>query len=95
MPFAITPHSDLEPLAEGVDHRDAHAVQPAGHLVAGVAAELSAGVQHGQHRLQGAAAGLRVHLAGDAPPVVLDRQASIWVDNNQYFITVPRKCLIN
>ena len=35
---------------QGVDHRDPHAVQAAGHLVAG-AAELAAGVQGGEHQL--------------------------------------------
>ena len=39
---------ELEPLAERVDDRDADAVQTAGDLVAG-AAELAAGVQHGEH----------------------------------------------
>ena len=40
---------DFEPRRQCVDHRDAHAVQTARHLVAALfAAELTAGVQHGQ-----------------------------------------------
>ena len=44
--LAVAAHIDGKPLGTGVDHRSAHAVQAAGHLVAGIlAAELAAGVQ--------------------------------------------------
>ena len=47
---AVAVDVELEPLGERVDDRDADAVQAAGHLVAG-AAELAAGVQHGEDDL--------------------------------------------
>ena len=45
-------HLDVEPAGQGVDHGDADAVQAAGDRVA-AAAELAAGVQHGEHDLDG------------------------------------------
>ena len=42
--------STIEPLGQRVDDRDADAVQAAGDLVA-LAAELAAGVEHGEHDL--------------------------------------------
>ena len=46
-------------------------MQTTGHLVA-AAAELAAGVQLGEHELDGGDALGRVHAGGDAAPVVLD-----------------------
>ena len=76
---AVTAHPDDEPLGQGVDHRGAHAVQAAGHLVAGIlAAELAAGVQHGidDGHCGNAHLGLDVHrnaaaVVGDLDDVVL------------------------
>src|SRR3712207_8804022 len=57
---------DLGPLGEGVDDRHSDPVQAAGHLVAG-AAELPAGVQHGEDDLGGRhVLVLRVEVDGDA-----------------------------
>ena len=44
VPVAV--YLEVEPLRERVDHRHAHAVQAAGHLVATAVAELAAGVQN-------------------------------------------------
>ena len=63
----MDPH--LQPLAQGVDHAGAHAVEAAGHLVA-AAAELAAGVEDGEHHLQGGQAGLGLDVHGDAAAVV-------------------------
>ena len=60
---------ELEPFGQRVDDRDADAVQAAGHLVAG-AAELAAGVQHGEHDLGRRLVVLRHDAHGDAAPVV-------------------------
>ena len=60
---------ELEPFGQRVDDRDADAVQAAGHLVAG-AAELAAGVQHGEHDLGGRLVVLRHDAHRDAAPVV-------------------------
>ena len=43
--FAVTAHCQLEHFRQRVDHRYAHAMQAAGHLV-GVVVEFAAGVQH-------------------------------------------------
>ena len=48
--MALAVDLDVEPRRQRVDDRDADAVQAAGHLVA-AAAELAAGVQHGEHDL--------------------------------------------
>ena len=53
--LAVAVDLDDESLGQRVDHRHADAVQTTGHLVA-VAAELAAGVQHGEHHLGGALA---------------------------------------
>ncbi len=49
--LALAPHLHLQPLGQGVDGRDADAVQAAGDLVA-AAAELAARVQLGHHHRQ-------------------------------------------
>jgi hypothetical protein len=58
-----------EVLGEGVHAGDADAVQTAGDLV-GVLVELAARVQHGHDDLQGGAFLLRMHVGGNAAPVV-------------------------
>ena len=52
---------EVEPLRQRVDDRDADAVQAAGDLVAAAVAELAAGVQDGQHDLDGRPALLLHH----------------------------------
>ena len=73
---ALLAHADVEPGRQGVDHRGADAVQATGDLVA-AAAELAAGVQLGEHELDGADALGRVHVGGDAAPVVLDADRAV------------------
>ncbi len=67
---------DVEPGGQRVDDRGADAVQATGDLVA-AAAELAAGVQLGEHELDGADALGRVHVGGDAAPVVLDADRAV------------------
>ena len=76
---AVLVDLDEQPLAERVDHADAHAVQTAGHLVA-LAAELAAGVQHGEHDLGRALALVRaggVRIDRNAATVVVDAAAAV------------------
>ena len=73
---ALLAHADVEPGGQRVDHRGADAVQATGHLVA-AAAELAAGVQLGEHELDGADALGGVHVGGDAAPVVLDADRAV------------------
>ena len=58
--LAVAADLQFQLLRQGVDHRDADAVQTAGDLV-GVVVELAAGMQHGQHHF-----GRRFALRSDA-----------------------------
>ncbi len=61
---------DLDAAGQGVDHRDADAVESAGHLVA-AAAELAAGVEDGENDLgRGEVVVLGMRLDGDSATVV-------------------------
>ena len=72
---AVAPDLDLQPLREGRDARDAHAVQPARDLV-GRVVELAAGVQHRQGHLHARLLLLLVQVHRDAAPVVGRRSPS-------------------
>src|SRR5439155_5616222 len=61
---------------QGVDDGDAHAVQAAGHRVP-PAAELAAGVEHGQHDLEGGPLLDRVQVDRDATAVVDHPDATV------------------
>ena len=80
---------DDEPRGQRVDHGDADAVQATGDLVA-AAAELAAGVQHGQrhgdrgHVLAGCGVG------GDAAAVVLDPDAAVGGEGEHDPVAVSR-----
>ena len=66
--LTVAPDLEIERLGQRVDHRDADAVEAAGHLVA-VVVELAAGVQHGQHDF-GRGLAARVAIHGNAAAVV-------------------------
>ncbi len=60
-----------QPGGQRVDHRDAHAVEPAGDLVPAALAELAAGVEHGQDHLGGRLVlGTSSESGGEAAAVV-------------------------
>ena len=69
-------HLDFEFGGQRIDHRDADAVEAAGHRV-GAVAELAAGVQGGEHGREGREFGLGVLVDGNAPSVVLDRYPAV------------------
>ena len=71
---------DAQPRGQGVDDRDADAVEAARHLVA-AAAELAAGVEHRVHDLERVLAG-RVPPDGHAAAVVLDGHLAVRVDRD-------------
>ena len=71
----------LQPFGKGVDHGRADAVQAAGHLVA-AAAELAAGMQHGEHHLQRGAARLLLDVHGNAAAIVGDGDGVAGVDGD-------------
>ena len=68
---AVAAYPHHQPFRQGVDHGCTHAVQAAGHLVAGIfAAELAAGVQHGVHNGDSRNAQLGLDVHGDAAAIV-------------------------
>ena len=77
---AVALDLDVQLLRERVHDGHAHAVQTAGHLVAAAVAELAAGVQDGQHDLEGGLALLLHGVDGDAAPVVDHRDRAVRVD---------------
>lgn len=82
------------PRGEGVDDRDAHAVQTTGDRVT-AAAELAARVQHGQHDLDG-----RLPLGGDdahrdAAAVVHDADTAVGQDRDVDRVRVTGECLVD
>ena len=87
-------HGELQPLREGVDHRCAHAVQTAGHLVS-AAAELTAGVQDGVHYGCCGDALLGVDAHRNATAVIGDPHHVFRQDVHGDLRAVAGKCLIN
>ena len=92
--LAVPVDLDRQPLGKGVDHAGAHAVEAAGDLIAS-AAELSAGVEHGVHHLQGGLAGLGLDVHGDAPAVVRDGDGVARVDLHQNVGAEARQGLVD
>ena len=92
--LAVAAHLDLEPFAQRVDARHADAVQAAGNLVA-VVVELAAGVQHGQHDLDGRLLLRRVHVHGNAAAVVVDRHRPVGVDDHLDVLAVAGQRLVD
>ena len=91
---ALALHLDLELVRERVDDRAADAVQAAGHRVS-AAAELAAGVQDGQHDLDGRLLLDRVHVDRDAAAVVDDPQSAIGEDRDLDVVAVPGEGLVD
>ena len=91
---ALAVDLDVEPRRQRVDDRDADAVQAAGDLVA-AAAELAAGVQHGQHDLdRGLALALDV-AHRDAAAVVGDPDAAVGEQGDLDPVAVPGQRLVD
>ena len=94
--IAILADDDLQPLTQGVYHAGAHAVQAAGHLVAGVfAAELAAGVQHGENNGHGGDAQLGLDVHGDAAAVIGDLDHVALLDSDLDMIAEARQRLVD
>ncbi len=75
------PDSDLQPLREGVYHREAHAVEAPGDLVH-LPVELSAGVEGCENDLDTRLTMTRMHVNGNATPIVLHRDDVILRDRD-------------
>jgi hypothetical protein len=82
---AVAHHLDLEAVGQGVGHRHADAVQAAGEAVGRVfvgLVELAAGVQAGEHHLDGGHALDRVDLDRDAAAVVAHAHRAVGVQGD-------------
>ncbi|AAF10482.1 conserved hypothetical protein [Deinococcus radiodurans R1 = ATCC 13939 = DSM 20539] len=87
-------HGHVEVGRECVDHRGAHAVQPARHLV-GALTELAARVQLGENHFDGGAA-LGLHdVHGNAASVVGDSGGAVSVQHNLDFAGEAREPLVD
>src|SRR5690606_24774874 len=91
---AVAPDVEGELLAERIDHRDADAVQAAGHLVA-VVVELTAGVQLGHDDLRRRDALFLVDVDGDAAAVVGHRDRTVLVDGHGDVVGVAGQGLVD
>ena len=69
-------------------------MQTAGDLVT-TSAELAAGVEHGEHRLQRAFAGAGVHIRRDAAAVVADRSGAVLPQHHQNPIAMTGQGLVH
>ena len=92
--LAVAADLDLHPLGEGVDALDADAVEAAGDLVA-AGAELAAGVELGQHDLDGGAVFGRVHVDRDAARLVRDRARAVRVEGDVDVLAVAGHELVD
>ena len=69
-------------------------MQTAGDLVA-VSAELAAGMEHGEHNLEGGDLELGVLVDGDAATVVFDRAGAVFVDGHVDLVAKPAESLVD
>ena len=87
-------NGQLQPLAQGVDHRRAHAVKAAGDLIP-AAAELAAGVEDGVGHRCGGDSLLGMDAHGDAAAVVHDPDDIPFQDIHQNPVAVACQRLVN
>jgi hypothetical protein len=92
--LAVAVDVHFEPLAQGVDDADAHAVQTARHLVA-VGIEFAARVQGRQDHFESADFGLLVLLDGDASPVIFYTAAPVRLNSHRDVVTVAGQGLVD
>ena len=81
MSLAVAPDAQVEMFRQGVDHRDADAVQTARDLV-GILVELTAGMQLGHDDLGSRYAFFLVDIGGNAAPIVADRHRAVGVQDH-------------
>ena len=94
MLFAVAPDGELEPARQRVDHRDADAVQAAGHLV-GVLVEFSAGVQLGHDDLGCRHAFALVDVGRDAAAVVAHGAGAVGIERHHDVLGVAGERLVD
>ena len=92
--FAVAPDGELEPARQRVDHRDADAVQAAGHLV-GILVEFSAGMQLGHDDLGRRDAFALVDVGRDAAAVVAHGHRAVGVERDHHLVGEAGKRLVD
>ena len=80
--LAVAPDRELEPGRQRIDHRDADAVQAAGHLV-GVLVEFSAGVELGHDDLGRRHAFALVDVGRDAAAIVAHGAGAVGIERHR------------
>ena len=91
---AVLVYFHFQPFGQGVDDREADAVQAAGNFIA-AAAELAARVQLGEHQLDGGDALFGVDARGDAAAVVFDGTGAVRIDGDADGIAIARQRLVD
>ena len=94
MNFTVEMDIDSAPLGKAVDHRGADAVQTAGYGIR-LAAEFSAGMEHGHNCFQGGYFSGGVNPHRDTAPVVLDADGFILFNNGGNLITAAGHSFID
>ncbi len=94
MALAIAAHLSLEEIGKGVHALGTHAVQTTGVLV-GTLAELTTGVQIGEHQLHGGNAELRVHIHRNTTAVVNHGNGTTLVNLDDDLAAVSGQVLVN
>ena len=92
--FVIALDNQLQLLRQGVNHRDAHAVQTAGNFI-GVIIEFTASVQDGHDNFRCGDALFRVNAGRDAAAVILDGDGVIAVDGHHDIFAVTRERFVD
>ncbi len=90
----IAPDVHPQMLGQGVDHRNTHAMQAAGYLVA-VVVELSAGVQHGHDDLRGRNVFFLVDVRRNTASIVGNRDRTIIEDRHRDMVAIARQGLVD
>ena len=94
MNLSLTTHRDLHPFAQGIHHGHTNAMQAAGHLVA-TSSKLAAGMQHGEHRLQGTLACAWMHIGRNAAAVIGHRSRAVSTQHHNDAIAMPCEGLVH
>ena len=92
--MAVLVYFHFQPFGQGVDDREADAVQAAGNFIA-AAAELAARVQLGEHQLDRGDPLLVMDARRDAAAVVLDRAGPVLVDGDADGVAIARQRLVD
>ncbi len=94
MLFAVAPDAKRQLRRQRVDHRDADAVQAAGHLV-GVLVEFSAGVQLGHDDFGRRHAFLLVDVGRNAAAIVAHRAGAVGIERHRHRARVAGERLVD